>query len=215
MVQPGVEFGERSVVDYDHGRAKALSSALPLSPQLVYEAHSTDYQIASSLKRMVEDHFAILKVGPELTFAFREAVFALSAIEGEMLRGKSGRVSNVREALEASMLRNPSYWRDYCHGDDSQLRISRFYRYSDRCRYYWHEPEVAAQIELLMENLVAHRAPLTLISQGLPREYEAIRAGVLQPGPSEMIRHHIRLVLHKYAVVCGEASRACSNGMAV
>jgi D-tagatose-1,6-bisphosphate aldolase subunit GatZ/KbaZ len=116
VVQPGVEFGESNVFDYGRRKAKALSAALPARPALVYEAHSTDYQLFSSLKQMVEDHFAILKVGPELTFAFREAVFALSAIEREMLRGKAVRLSKVREALEAIMLRNPRYWRDYYHG---------------------------------------------------------------------------------------------------
>jgi D-tagatose-1,6-bisphosphate aldolase subunit GatZ/KbaZ len=204
VVQPGVEFGEANVFDYDRRKSKALSAALPASPQLIYEAHSTDYQLASSLKQMFEDHFAILKVGPELTFAFREAVFALSAIEHELLQGKAARVSKVREALETAMLRNPSYWRDYYHGDENQLRISRFYSYSDRCRYYLHRPEVNAEIELLMENLTVFPPGLTLISQYLPLEYQAIRAGTLQASPSEIIRHHIRTVLHKYARACGE-----------
>ena len=53
---------------------------------IVYEAHSTDYQKKDSLKKMVEDNFAILKVGPWLTFAFREAVFALAKIEEELLK---------------------------------------------------------------------------------------------------------------------------------
>ena len=204
VVQPGVEFGESNIFDYDRGKAKALSVALPASPQLVYEAHSTDYLRPSSLKQMVEDHFAILKVGPELTFAFREAVFALSAIEHEMLQGKAARLSNVREALETAMLRNPSYWRDYYRGDENQLRTSRFYSYSDRCRYYWHVPEVKAQIEVLIENLNAFSPALALVSQYLPLQYEAIRAGTLQASPSAMIRHHIRTVLHKYARACGQ-----------
>jgi len=204
VVQPGVEFGDSNVFDYDRRKTKALSAALPASPQLVYEAHSTDYQLCSSLKKMVEDHFAILKVGPELTFAFREAVFALAEIEHEILPRKAGRPSNVREALEAAMLRNPSYWRDYYHGDEDQLRISRLYSYSDRCRYYWHEPEVKAQVNQLIENLTAYPPPLSLTRQYLPLEYEAIRAGNLQASPSEIIRHHIRTVLRKYAAACGE-----------
>ncbi len=209
VVQPGVEFGEWNVFDYDRRKAASLSSALPVSPQLVYEAHSTDYQLASGLKQLVEDHFAILKVGPELTYAFREAVFALSAIEQEMLRGKGERVSSVREALEAAMLRNPSYWRDYYHGDENQLRISRFYSYSDRCRYYWFEPEVQAQVDLLVKNLNAYPPALTLVSQYLPEEYAAIRAGALRPMPSEMIRHRIGTVLHKYAKACGQVALPC------
>ena len=203
VVQPGVEFGERNVFEYNGHNAKALTTALPDLPQLVYEAHSTDYQRASSLKSMVEDHFAILKVGPELTFAYREAVFALSAIEHETLRGKSLRLSSVREALDAAMLRNPSHWQDYYHGDDNQLRISRFYSYSDRCRYYWHEPEVGVEVELLIHNMTLFPPPLALLSQHLPFEYQAIREGTLQVLPLNIIQHRIRLVLHKYAAACG------------
>jgi D-tagatose-1,6-bisphosphate aldolase subunit GatZ/KbaZ len=204
VVQPGVEFGENSVFDYDRRGAKALSAALPASPQLVFEAHSTDYQLGSALKQMVEDHFAILKVGPELTFAFREAVFALAAIERESLRGKPTRVSNIAAALESAMLRNPSHWRDYYHGDENQLRISRFYSYSDRCRYYWQEPEVEAEIKVLTDNLTTYPPALTLVSQYLPLEYEAIRAGGLHASPAEMIRQHIGTVVCKYAKACGE-----------
>ena len=206
VVQPGVEFGDTNVFDYERRKAKALSAALPASPQLAYEAHSTDYQLASSLKQMVEDHFVILKVGPELTFAFREAVFALSEIERDMLAGKPAPVSKVREVLESAMLRSPSYWRDYYHGDEHQLRISRFYSYSDRCRYYWHDLEVKAEISRLIENLTALSPPLTLISQFLPIEYDAIRAGRFPASPSELIANHIRTVLHKYAKACGEAT---------
>lgn len=205
VVQPGVEFGESSVFAYDRQKAKALSNALPTNPLLVYEAHSTDYQLPSSLKEMVEDHFAILKVGPELTFAFREAIFALSAIEREILGGRSGHASTVCGALEAAMLRNPSYWRDYYQGDENQLRLSRFYSYSDRCRYYWHEAEVKAQIDVLIGNLTQSPPPLTLISQYLPLEYQAIRAGRLPTSPAEMVCHHIQTVLRKYAIACAES----------
>jgi len=204
VVQPGVEFGETNVFDYDPNKAKALSAALPERPQLVYEAHSTDYQRASALKQMVKDHFAILKVGPELTFAFREAVFALSAIEAEALRRKAVRLSSVREALDAAMLRNPIYWQDYYHGDQHQLRISRFYSYSDRCRYYWHQSEVRTEIELLIRNLTDFPPARTLLSQYLPLEYEAIREGDLHDLPLELIQHRIRSVLHKYATACAE-----------
>jgi D-tagatose-1,6-bisphosphate aldolase subunit GatZ/KbaZ len=153
---------------------------------------------------MVEGHFAILKVGPWLTFAFREAVFALSAIEQELLAGgKSQRLSRLRDALDQAMLREPAYWRSYYNGDESQLRISRAYSYSDRCRYYWHEISVQAEIERLIENLTARSAPLTLISQYLPLEYEAIRVEQIENQPGAIIRYHIQLVLRSYATACG------------
>jgi len=82
--------------------------------QGVYEAHSTDDQTAAALRQMVCDHFAILKVGPWLTFAFREAVFALAAVEEEWLGDRKGiAISGVRESLEEAMLANPQYWKGY------------------------------------------------------------------------------------------------------
>jgi D-tagatose-1,6-bisphosphate aldolase subunit GatZ/KbaZ len=203
VVQPGVEFGDDVVFDYDGGKARSLSAGLPDTPALVYEAHSTDYQSPSALAQMVQDHFAILKVGPWLTFAFREAVFALSAIERELLAGKSQKLSQVGEALDQMMLREPTHWRSYYHGDENQLRLSRAYSYSDRCRYYWHKRAVQVEIECLINNLKTHSVPLTLVSQYLPQEYAAIRARQIEAQPDAIIRHHIRLVLRAYAAACG------------
>jgi D-tagatose-1,6-bisphosphate aldolase subunit GatZ/KbaZ len=207
VVQPGVEFGDDVVFEYDRNRARSLAAGLPHSPKLVYEAHSTDYQSPGALAQIVEDHFAILKVGPWLTFAFREAVFALSAIETELFAGrKNQRLSKVREVLDRAMLRNPAHWRAYYHGDQNQLRLARAYSYSDRCRYYWHERPVQAEIAHLLANLKAQPLPLTLISQYLPQEYEAIRAGQIEKQPEAIIRYHIRLVLRVYASACGMQS---------
>jgi D-tagatose-1,6-bisphosphate aldolase subunit GatZ/KbaZ len=204
VVQPGVEFGNDFVIEYDRSMSRSLSAVLPGSPSLVYEAHSTDYQSLSALAQMVEDHFAILKVGPWLTFAFREAVFALSAIERELLAGRKGqRLSRVREVLDRAMLRKPAYWRSYYHGDERQLRLSRIYSYSDRCRYYWHQPAVQTEIGRLFDNLKTRSFPLTLVSQYLPQEYAAIRGGQIEQQPEAIIRYHIQLILRTYATACG------------
>jgi D-tagatose-1,6-bisphosphate aldolase subunit GatZ/KbaZ len=205
VVQPGVEFGENVIFNYDRQKAKALSSVLPKSPALAYEAHSTDYQPATALRQMVEDHFAILKVGPWLTFAFREAVFALSAIEREWLAHRKGvRLSQVREALEAAMLRNPVYWRGYYRGDENEARLARIYSYSDRCRYYWGDATVKAELMQLRANLDGCPPAPTLVSQYLPLQCEAIRAGRLTARTEDMIQEHIRRVLRIYAVACGQ-----------
>ena len=196
--------GENVIFDYDRGKASALSSALPKHPALVYEAHATDYQKPIALPEMVEDHFAILKVGPQLTIAFREATFALSVIERESLAHRNGvRLSQVREALEAAMLRNPTYWRSYYRGNEDELRLARMYSYSDRCRYYWGDAAVQQGLAQLRANLDASPPPLTLVSQYLPMQYEAIRRGRLQANAEDMIQEHIRAVLRDYAAACG------------
>ncbi len=204
VVQPGVEFGDNSIFAYDRSKAHALSAALPEHPYLAYEAHSTDYQTPDALAQMVEDHFAILKVGPALTFAYREAIFALSAIEHDYYSARRGvRLSEVRSAFDAAMLRNPAHWRSYYHGSEEEQRFARAFSYSDRCRYYWTDPAVQQEIGQLLRNLSGSPLPLPLVSQYLPSEYAAIRTGSLEPEPRSLIRHHIRSVLRDYAAACG------------
>jgi D-tagatose-1,6-bisphosphate aldolase subunit GatZ/KbaZ len=204
VVQPGVEFGENVIFDYDREKAMALSSVLPKDSALVYEAHSTDYQMPTALAEMVEDHFAILKVGPWLTFAFREAIFALSAIEREWLGHRNGvRLSQVRESLDAAMLRNPKYWRSYYHGTEAEMRLSRIYSYSDRCRYYWGDATVQQELAQLHANFHASAPPLTLVSQYLPLQYAAIRSRGRPASVEDITQQHIRAVLRVYAEACG------------
>jgi D-tagatose-1,6-bisphosphate aldolase subunit GatZ/KbaZ len=76
-----VEFDHTSVIDYQPSKAKELKALIPQVDHIVFEAHSTDYQQPQSYHQLVRDHFAVLKVGPQLTFALREALFALSYIE--------------------------------------------------------------------------------------------------------------------------------------
>ncbi len=204
VVQPGVEFGDDSVRNYDRQSARLLSEHLPLSPALVYEAHSTDYQTPSALQHMVEDHFAILKVGPWLTFAMREAIFALSEIERNWLAGRADiQLSNVRGALDNAMLSNPEHWKAYYSGHPSEGKFARRFSFSDRCRYYWFHPYVQAELKQLFRNLSSERIPLTILSQFMPLQYEKIRSGRLAATPSSLINDAVRNVLRIYAASTG------------
>lgn len=212
VVQPGVEFGDASVFAYNRENARPLSLQIEKHEGLVFEAHSTDYQTWQALKAMVEDHFAILKVGPWLTYAFREAIFALAEIEREWLAGRKGiTLSRVQEALETAMLANPVHWKKYYHGDEAYLSYARKYSYSDRCRYYWPQPEVDAALNRLRMNLSHDPPPLPLLSQYLPVQYEAIRQGHLANNPESLIRHKIMEVTACYAHACGIRSRGGSH----
>jgi D-tagatose-1,6-bisphosphate aldolase subunit GatZ/KbaZ len=207
VVQPGVEFGDATIVEYDGVKARELSSWIRTTDRLVYEAHSTDYQTSLSLGRMVEDHFAILKVGPWLTFAAREALFALEAMEVEWLSGRRGlTLSGVRHALEEAMLENPQHWKKYYRGIETELRFARSYSFSDRCRYYWPQPEVQQALQRLLRNLSEHPVPLTLLSQFMPDQYQAVREGRLTVQPVDLVRDRITRVLAIYADACGTAT---------
>jgi D-tagatose-1,6-bisphosphate aldolase subunit GatZ/KbaZ len=118
---------------------------------LVFEAHSTDYQTPQALRQLVKDHFAILKVGPALTFALREALFSLAAIEEELLPAKAS--SGLRHVLENVMLDRPEYWQSHYHGDGNARRLARGYSYSDRVRYYWPDSQIDDAFERLVRNL--------------------------------------------------------------
>ena len=67
VVQPGVDFGNSQIFAFDRPAAARLSAAVSELPDAVFEAHSTDYQTGRALSDLVASHFAILKVGPELT----------------------------------------------------------------------------------------------------------------------------------------------------
>jgi D-tagatose-1,6-bisphosphate aldolase subunit GatZ/KbaZ len=204
VVQPGVEFGDTSIFPYDSAKAKSLSRFCIRRWSGVYEAHSTDFQTPQALSAMVQDHFAILKVGPWLTFAFREAVFALDALEREWLGSRPGIVlSDVQAILEKAMLQNPVHWKGYYHGNEEQLRLARRFSYSDRVRYYWPHAPVAQAVDRLCDNLLLNPAPLSLLSQYMPRQGEAVRAGHLANQPAELIRHKILEVIDHYAIACG------------
>lgn len=206
VVQPGVEFSDTTVAAYQRNRARTLSRLITIYPNLVYEAHSTDYQTCAALRQMVQDHFAILKVGPWLTFAFREAVFALDLMEQE---GSFGRPAishaHLRAALERVMVAHPEHWQwHYYHGSPAQRRYARQYSYSDRTRYYWPYPEVQRALRHLLANLARRPAPLTLLSQYLPAQYLAVRAGAIRNHPLDLIRHKIMAVTADYAKACGQ-----------
>jgi D-tagatose-1,6-bisphosphate aldolase subunit GatZ/KbaZ len=100
------------------------------------------------------------------------------------------------------MTRNPTHWCQYYHGDEEQISRSLIYGYSDRCRYYWNEPEVQKEVASLLDNLAGRNIPLPLISQYLPGEYQAIRSGRMQAIPEPIIQEHIRQVLRHYAAAC-------------
>jgi D-tagatose-1,6-bisphosphate aldolase subunit GatZ/KbaZ len=204
VVQPGVEYGDRTVVEYDRKKAGALSRAGKACEGSVFEAHSTDYQTPDGLKRMVEDGFAFLKVGPALTFAMREAVFALGFIERELAaKGAIPRVSGIFTALGDAMEGNPKYWETYYAGPDSERAFARNYSFFDRLRYYWPDTRVKNALAALFANLRAYPPPLSLLSQFLPLQYRRVRDRVLELDPEELVVDRIRGVLADYSRACG------------
>jgi D-tagatose-bisphosphate aldolase class II non-catalytic subunit len=193
VVQPGVEFGHDNVVVYDPTASEALSSARR-DLGLVYEAHSTDYQSAEALKSLVRDGFAILKVGPWLTFALREALYGLDRIAEEMF----GEVT-LRTGMEALMLREPQHWQRYYHGSPTEQSLHRHFSYSDRIRYYWATADAQRLVRRLIERFGGQPLPETLVSQYLPAQWQLVVAGELAPHPDALVSAAVRRVLDIYS----------------
>jgi len=198
VVNLGIEFNNKEVFEYNRNNVQEFFRIIKQYPSLSIEAHSTDYQSGSALRNMVEDGVAILKVGPALTFAFREALFALCYIEKELFSNKPEIQSNLIEVLEEMMLENPKYWLDYYKGNKEEKRLARKYSLLDRSRYYWNVSEIKKAIKILFKNLNKKRVPLTLISQFMPIQYQRIKEGVTKNNPKELISDNIVRVLDRY-----------------
>ncbi len=203
VVQPGVEFGDDRVFQYKPDNAGALSKKVLDFDGIVYEAHSTDYQTEEHLKALVKDHFCILKVGPWLTFAYREALFALEAMEVEMLGKDHLNLSRLGETLENAMINEPRYWEKYYPGDEKLKFFKRKYSFSDRLRYYWPMAELADARNRLFQNLSKNKIPSSLLSQFMPMQFYQVCEGIVQPSPKELLHSYIRTVSGIYSRACG------------
>lgn len=201
VVQPGVEFGDDFVLDYEPEKASTLSKFIESEDHFVYEAHSTDYQTRDRLRDLVRDHFAILKVGPALTFAYREAVFALAMMENELIAKKE--CSNLIACMDEIMLRDSRYWQKYYPGTYEEQAFKRKYSMSDRIRYYWTTPQANDATEKLMTNLSRTTLPLNLLRQWLPVQYRKVRTGELKYSPMDIIQDKVGEVLDDYQYACG------------
>lgn len=142
VVQPGVEFSPTAVHHLPMQRDPGLKEALKDHPHICLEAHSTDYQEPAVFPRLAELGFAFQKVGPALTFAYRQALYAL-----EQLRDDKGA---LQEAMEAVMLADPSQWCGHYSGDEAALYQQRHFGLADRIRYYWPQPAAVKAVQVLM-----------------------------------------------------------------
>lgn len=171
VVQPGVEFGNQNVILYDASRARDLLSVLEAHDGLVFEAHSTDYQGTGPLSEMVRDGFAILKVGPELTFVLREALYALDLIASDMLPDYGDRP--LYKAMEELMVTQKEHWARHYSGTEAEQRVMRHYSLSDRIRYYWTEKKAQEAVANLLAALDGRTVALPLMWQHMPRAAHA------------------------------------------
>jgi D-tagatose-1,6-bisphosphate aldolase subunit GatZ/KbaZ len=193
VVQPGVEFGHADVIHFEPGKARDLTACLSEMPGIVFEAHSTDYQRDAGLAALVQNGFAILKVGPWLTFALREALYGLDAA-ADVLGGDPPR-GRLMAAMEGVMLETPGSWKKYYEGDETELWLQRHFSYSDRIRYYWPTPKAEAAVAQLRQRLEGKVIPETVARQYLPGNLRG-------DGADEFLLAAVQDVLRIYLRAC-------------
>ena len=196
VTQPGVDFGHSYIYPFVPGKARSLSDAILTEDGLTFEAHSTDYQSTEALSELVKNHFFFLKVGPELTFRLREAVFALTEIESWV---KPVAPSGLKEVIARRMDDNDRYWRDYYRGTKRETALLRIFSYSDRIRYYWSDPEVSEALRRLIQNLKTADLSETVVSQFFP----GLDFGDIPTDPQTLIARHVQRCVQRYVEAAG------------
>lgn len=196
VTQPGVDFGHTSIFPYLPEKAKPLKDAILAENGLTFEAHSTDYQATSALTALVETHFFFLKVGPELTFRFREAIWALAELEKEIAPPEPSRIKDV---VANRMAESTGYWKSYYSGTPAQIERLKTYSYSDRIRYYWTEPTIADALAQLLNNLRGIELPETLVSQA----FMGLEFGQISSDVQTLLEGHIQRCVKRYYRAAG------------
>ena len=196
VTQPGVDFGHTSIYPFIPEKAHHLRDAIRTVDNLVFEAHSTDYQSTEALADLVGCHFFFLKVGPELTFRFREAVFALACLEDQLCPDHA---SDIRRIINEQMDASPEYWQDYYRGTHQEIDLLKTYSYSDRIRYYWAKKDVSLALDRLLASLRSTDMPETLISQA----FMGMDFGAMPDDPGALITHHVQRCVRRYFEAAG------------
>ena len=197
VVQPGVEEKDTGCTEYVRENAIDLMKSIKDYPNLIFEGHSTDYQTKYKLRELVEDGVGILKVGPGLTQAFREGLFALAYAEKEAFKDHPEKQSYFMETLDNAMQENPGYYKNHYYGSAAQIAYKRKYSFSDRCRYYYNLPEVDAAMKKLFDNF-KEGVPLGLLDQFMPIQYTKVRMGMLKNDPKTLVMDRVCNCIDEY-----------------
>lgn len=195
VVQPGVEFSPMQVHHLPLQRDPGLLAVLADWLGVCLEAHSTDYQNPEVFRRLAELGFAFQKVGPALTFAYRQAVYALDNLR------QSANWANTEplfDVMERVMLADPGYWQGHYHGTSGDLRVERHFGLADRIRYYWPQPQAQLAIAGLLADLASRDLPEPMLWQAFSTEVISRAKKLGGPLAEALILAEIQIALLPY-----------------
>lgn len=195
VVQPGVEFSPTHIHHLPMHRDPMVLSALQNDPHICLEAHSTDYQHPAAYPRLAQLGFAFQKVGPALTFAWREALYALDTIRAQHGRQRGPSLPDVMEAL---MLAEPKYWQGHYPSDAANLPSLLHFGLADRVRYFWPHPQADAAVAALFADLGGISLPDAVILQHFTQSELASARQSSQSLPCALALGRVQSALRPY-----------------
>jgi D-tagatose-1,6-bisphosphate aldolase subunit GatZ/KbaZ len=202
FLSPG--YNSEKVIPFDSSLLKELGECVHERKLVVLWARQADFQSQMVLDQLVDNHFAFLSVGPELTYTMREALFSMAMMENETMIGKPGvYLSNFIIELDRAMQSAPRHWQKYYTGNGFEQLIARKYSLYDRSRFYWEDKEVRKMKKRLFDNLIEYPVPLTVLRQFMPCQYERVAAGELENKPDALVMDAVRRALRRYSRACG------------
>ncbi|KMW60713.1 Tagatose-6-phosphate kinase AgaZ [Candidatus Rhodobacter oscarellae] len=193
VVQPGLEFAPGHIDHFPMDSPDHLSDVLSAHPDMCFEAHSTDYQKPEVFQELARRRVAILKVGPALTFAWREALYALSHVDVWQNGG-----AHISEVLEAAMTDAPKDWIGHYHGSADEQRQLRHFGYADRIRYYWARVDVAQAVDDLKARFDTMAVSAPLLWQYLPAQTRELAGELDLPPAMALLAAHVQIALRPY-----------------
>ena len=166
VIEPGMKYMHSSIkkpILKDFRQKKILSKKY----SIIYEAHSTDYQSIQILKKLVNNNFKFLKVGPELTFNYARSLFYMHQIEKKFFKIQN---SNLNKQIFRSMIRDNRYWKGYYNPKNKKIFLNSKL---DRMRYYFSYSLIKKSIKILQKNInnLKIKDNLLLLKKDLRKEF--------------------------------------------
>ena len=199
VIEPGIGFGNFNIIQ---AKLKNFKKSLYFSKKnnFTYEAHSTDYQKISSLKRLVKNNFKFLKVGPELTYFFSRKIFEMEKIEKKSYQSN---FSNIKNIISKEMENNNKYWIKHYKGTKKRLNILKFKSYLDRLRYYWNVEKIVKAKKKLSININKIQEKKFMELSKYKRKEDVILKNKLKLNNFEfVVFKSIENILKKYYLAC-------------
>ncbi|KAI1692092.1 tagatose 6 phosphate kinase domain-containing protein [Ditylenchus destructor] len=200
VVQPGVDFDHHKVIDYRPEKARALSAFIAAQPGLVFEAHSTITRPPITWRSWRGTTSPSSRSAPARPSRCARRCgrwppssangWAASAAAIRAGRNRAGRDARRARALEA-LLPGPG-----AAGGRPGLQPERPHP------LLLGPSGGAARLRRMLDRLEHSPPPLTLLSQFLPRQYDAIRDGRLRNRPAELLRDGAAQSLRPYLDAC-------------